>query len=191
MIAPDACVGKRASVPIPKFATALAATMCANFGFGALACVRGILIENNHVEQRPGTTAQVRHVNGGHHEFVNGFIMLPNCRQARAKLKCDPEDCCLRARSAAERRNSQPPSPPEFGWAGPVWHARSSDTRRSTRKGSTPMTSGRRKPARFLSTCCRRGRLSGSQRARRQASLSVFPPCRSAPGRRLRRCRRP
>jgi hypothetical protein len=87
---------------------------------GALAWDRGIMIERGaHVRNR-AASPQVRHPDGGHHEFVNGFIMLPNCRQARAKLECDPEDCCLRARSAVERRNSQPPSPPEFGWIGPV-----------------------------------------------------------------------
>ena len=25
----------------------------------------------------------------GHHGFVNGIIMLPNCSQARAKLECE------------------------------------------------------------------------------------------------------
>jgi hypothetical protein len=77
-------------------------------------------IENRAAAGSAPAPPQLRHRTGGHHEFVNGFIMLPNCRQARAKLECDPEHCCLRARSAVERRNSQPPSPPEFGWIGPV-----------------------------------------------------------------------
>ena len=49
------------------------------------------------------------------HEFVNGIILLPNCRQAHAKLNCDTRSRCLGARSAIERRIPQPPSPPEFG----------------------------------------------------------------------------
>src|SRR5229473_1811050 len=49
------------------------------------------------------------------HGFVNGIIILPNSGQARAKLKRDTKTCCLRARSAIERRIPQPPSPPEFG----------------------------------------------------------------------------
>jgi hypothetical protein len=49
------------------------------------------------------------------HEFVNEIILLPKFEQARAKLKCDLKDCCLRARSAFEHRIPQPPSPPGFG----------------------------------------------------------------------------
>src|SRR6516164_155021 len=46
------------------------------------------------------------------HTFVKGNIMLPDCRQARAPLKCEVRS--LRARSARGLRIPQPPSPPEF-----------------------------------------------------------------------------
>lgn len=64
---------------------------------------------------RRSSCAQARHSDPDHHRFVNGIIILPNCRQARAKLECELMERCVGARSAGERRNSQPPSPPEFG----------------------------------------------------------------------------
>jgi hypothetical protein len=49
------------------------------------------------------------------HEFVNGIILLPDFGQSGVNLEWETEDCCLRARSAFERRIPQPPSPPGFG----------------------------------------------------------------------------
>ena len=70
------------------------------------------------VEEEAPTSVFFRGTNVGDFKadlIVNGIILLPNCRQARAQLECDLNDCCLRARSASERRIPQPPSPPEFG----------------------------------------------------------------------------
>ena len=63
----------------------------------------------------PSGTRSASHRRGVPHEFVNGIIMLPNSGQAHATLDCDTKSCCLRARSAFERRIPQPPSPPGFG----------------------------------------------------------------------------
>ena len=39
---------------------------------------------------------------------------MPKFEQARAKLECELNHCCLRTRSAFEHRIPQPPSPPGF-----------------------------------------------------------------------------
>src|SRR5882672_10050930 len=52
------------------------------------------------------------------------FIILPKFEQARAKLECDKRNCCLRARSAFERRIPQPPAPRGLEWVGPENFAR-------------------------------------------------------------------
>src|SRR5262245_15055721 len=76
-------------------------------------------------------------VTGDHHGFVNGIIMLPNSGQARAKLECEWEDCCLRARSCLAAPDSSAPQPPGVrGGSGPL----SGST--SSAYGSIPMTFG-------------------------------------------------
>src|SRR5262249_80193 len=138
----------------------------------------------------------------GSHGFVNGFIMLPNCGPARANLKWEEKDCCLRARSASERRISQPPSPRSSGRVGPNRRdARGGPTRLrlrgSSSYGSTPTTF--RPACAGLFFLCPKAwgrrptamiRPIGLQPARRRGSSSAYPPCRSALGPRPRRFRR-
>src|SRR5262249_23026255 len=94
-----------------------------------------------HRQERMDVTAAASRdcdiVTGDHHGFVNGIIMLPNSGQARAKLECEWEDCCLRARSCLAAPDSSAPQPPGVrGGSGPL----SAST--SSAYGSIPMTFG-------------------------------------------------
>src|SRR5215475_13822135 len=58
-------------------------------------------------------------VTGQHHRFVNRTLLLPNCRQAHAKLKWDQTTVASGPGLSTDTGFLSPPAPRSSGWIGP------------------------------------------------------------------------